>query len=243
MTLPEGLFRPPFAHRGLWRALDAPENSLAAFERACGAGYGIELDVRLSADGEAVVFHDDTLERMTGQPGFVSERSAAELGGISFLEGSGCIPTLAQTLALVGGRAMLLVEIKDPPSGGALEERVAALLDRYEGPACVISFEARALGWFAEHRPGRLRGLDAQWLSDRELAASGDGRLEAAFAEHLLEARPHFLGLEMESAMGAIAARHRANGLPVVAWTVRSVEQAATVAEHCDNFIFEGFTA
>lgn len=243
MTLPDGLFRPPFAHRGLWRTVDAPENSLAAFERACGAGYGIELDVRLSADGEAVVFHDDTLERMTGQPGFVSEHSAGELSALPYLDGPGCIPTLAQALALVDGRAMLLVEIKDPPSGGALEERVAALLDRYEGPACVISFEARALGWFAEHRPSRLRGLDAQWLSDREQAASGDGGLEAAFAAHLLEAQPHFLGLEVESAVGAIAAQHRANGLPVVAWTVRSVDQAARVAEHCDNYIFEGFTA
>ena len=243
MTLPDGLFRPPFAHRGLWRPGDAPENSLAAFGHACEAGYGIELDVRLSSDGEAVVFHDETLERMTGQPGFVWEQSASELTGLRFLDGPGCIPTLAQTLELIAGRAMLLVEIKDPPPGGVLQERVARLLDRYDGPACVISFDAGALAWFAEHRPDRLRGLDAQWISDQEIAASGDGRPRAGFEAHVHEARPHFLGLEVESAMGAIAAQHRANGLAVVAWTVRSVEQAARVAEHCDNFIFEGFTA
>ncbi len=242
MNLPEGLFSPPFAHRGQWNAPDAPENSLSAFERACRSGYGIELDARLSADGEAVVFHDETLERMTGQQGLVGALSAPELTEIPLLNGADCIPSLSRTLDLVAGRSMLLVEIKDPPEGGALERRVAALLDAYDGPASVISFEAHALAWFAEHRPGRLRGLDALWLSDAE-AGSSDGRLEAAFEEQLQAARPHFLVLERESAVGRIAAQHRAKGLPVVAWTVRSVEQAARVAEHCDNYIFEGFTA
>ena len=242
MNLPEGLFSPPFAHRGLWRAPDAPENSLSAFERACRSGYGIELDVRFTADGEAVVFHDETLERMTGQQGLVGALSAPELTEIPLLNGGDRIPSLSRTLELVAGRSMVLVEIKDPPEGGALERRVAALLEAYDGPASVISFEAHSLGWFADHRPDRLRGLDAQWLSDAE-AASSDGHLEAAFDEHVRTARPHFLALECESAVGRIAAQHRANGLPVVAWTVRSVEQAARVAEHCDNFIFEGFTA
>jgi len=240
VNLPAGLFAPPVAHRGFWRTGEAPENSLSAFELACQAGYGIELDVRLSADGEAVVFHDGTLERMTGHPGFLADLAAGELSRLPLQGGTDCIPTLARTLDLVAGRAMLLVEIKDPPAGGALETQVAERLDRYDGPACVISFEAEALAWFAEHRPDRLRGLDAQWLSDQE-ALDSDGHLEIAFQAHFELAQPHFLALEIESAMGRIAARHRANGLPVVAWTVRSVDQAARVAKHCDNFIFEGF--
>jgi glycerophosphoryl diester phosphodiesterase len=74
------LFRPPIAHRGLWSPDGPPENSLGAFQAACAAGYGIELDVQLSADGEAMVFHDDKLERLTGAPGRIRDRSAAELG-------------------------------------------------------------------------------------------------------------------------------------------------------------------
>ena len=210
MNLPDGLFAPPIAHRGLWRPGEAVENSLVAFEKACQAGYGIELDVRLSSDGEAVVFHDETLARLAGVEAAVGELTAEELTSLPLQGGPDRIPTLEETLRLVAGRAMVLVEIKAAPGAGdALEVRAAALLDHYEGPAAVISFEAEALAWFARRRPDFARGLDAIWLDDE----------------------------------AAIAARHRANGLPVVAWTVRSVEQAATVAEHCDNFIFEGFTA
>ena len=79
----ERLFDPPVAHRGLWTPDGAPENSLAAFQAACAAGYGIELDVQLTADGEAVVFHDERLERMTGQEGRLRDHTAAELGAMA----------------------------------------------------------------------------------------------------------------------------------------------------------------
>src|ERR1700709_1302665 len=78
----ERLFDPPVAHRGLWTPDGPPENSLGAFQAACAAGYGIELDVQLSADGEAMVFHDDDLERMTGVAGRLSDRTTTELADL-----------------------------------------------------------------------------------------------------------------------------------------------------------------
>lgn len=243
MTLTPGILTRPFAHRGLWRTDGPPENSLAAFEAACRAGYGIELDVQISADREAVVFHDDSLSRMTGVDADVWDVSAAELGQALLLDGPETIPTLAQVLDLVAGRAALLVEIKAGPGiGGALEGRTAELLDRYAGEAAVISFEPDALSWFARHRPDRARGLDATGLSDEQILADG-GAAAMDFERALKTGRPDFLVLETASASGSLAARHRASGVPVLAWTVRSAEEAATLAPYCDSIIFEGFRA
>ena len=244
MILPGALFAPPFAHRGLWRTGGPPENSLAAFDAACRAGYGIELDVRLSSDGEAMVFHDESLERLAGVKASVFDLTARELGALPLLGGPDRIPTLRQVLERVDGRALLLVEIKAQPDGmEALQARTAELLARYEGPAAVISFSSEALAWFADHEPARLRGLDAAWLSDHDLAEEDGPDVLMAFEAACAAARPHFLALELETAEGRIAGSCREAGLPVIAWTVRSPEDAARVARSCDNFIFEGFDA
>ena len=100
------LFDPPIAHRGLWRPDGPPENSLGAFQAACAAGYGIELDVQLSADGEAMVFHDEKLTRMTGAEGRLRDRTAAELADLRLAGSDEKIPTLLETLAVVGHRAI-----------------------------------------------------------------------------------------------------------------------------------------
>ena len=135
------LFHPPVAHRGLWAKDGAPENSLAAFQAACEAGYGIELDVQLSSDGEAMVFHDDDLARMTGVEGKLRDRTAADLSELRLAGADEAIPTLRETLALVGRRAMIHVELKTPYGEvGPLEQRVHELLIDHAGPTCVIGF-------------------------------------------------------------------------------------------------------
>lgn len=237
MILPDGLFSPPIAHRGLWSADGFAENSLGAIERACQAGYGVEFDVRLSSDGEAVVFHDDTLERMTGLEGPVSAFSAGELAVTPLLGGPDGIPSLEQVLSQIHGRAMLLVELKAGGDLEALAARTAQLLRSYRDPFAVISFDAEALAWFARRWPDVPRGLDAFWARPDEAEAAERLERDCALAN------PHFLVLGLEAAAGPTAAACRARGRPVVAWTVRSGEDADTVAEHCDNFIFEGFTA
>jgi glycerophosphoryl diester phosphodiesterase len=235
VILPDALFSPPIAHRGLWTSGEVAENSLTAFERACQAGYGLEFDVRLSSDGEAMVFHDDSLERMTGETGSVETATAAELIRLSLQSGDDRIPSLAETLRLVDGRAMLLVEIKAGPYGATqLAARTAELLGHYHGPAAAISFDAEALAWLKARRPRIARGLDATGAEQPDGAAKMELACETA--------DPHFLVLELASAAAPAARRLRAEGRPVIAWTVRSPEDAARVADHSDNFIFEGFT-
>ena len=237
MTLPDGLLQSPFAHRGLWRVGEAAENSLAAIERACQSRFGVEFDVRLTLDGEVVVFHDETLQRMAGLDAPVSGMTLAELQETPLLGGPDRIPTLAEVLDLVAGRSMLLVELKATPDHEALAERVADVLDRYAGPVAAISFDPQSLAWFALERPSLPRGLDAMW----DLEFEADAAPELARQIELSQA--DFLVLEQRCAVGELAAGQRALGRPVIAWTLRSTEEVEAVAERVDNFIFEGFTA
>lgn len=237
----ELLFDPPLAHRGLWSPGGAPENSLAAFQAACAAGYGIELDVQLSADGEAMVFHDDSLARMTGAAGRLAERTAAQLAELRLAGSDERIPTLREALAVIGRRALVLVELKSPPGQvGPLEQRAHEVLADHAGPVAVIGFNPYSHAWFADRFPGVLRGLDSYSYADAKGVSPEQKRAYAAL-EHLDVARPHFLALGIDLLPGEPARRRRAEGLPVVAWTVREPGQWDQVSGECDNYIFEGF--
>jgi glycerophosphoryl diester phosphodiesterase len=238
----ELIFSPPIAHRGLWRPGGPPENSLAAFEAACEAGYGVELDVRLASDGEAVVFHDATLERLTGKPGRIADYAAHDLAQMTLPGGEETIPTLAETLALIGRRAMVLVELKTPYGEvGPLEQRTHDILIDHAGPAAVIGFNPYSHAWFADRHPGVLRGLDSHAYAGPDAARlAPDQRRSFARLEHVAIARPHFLALGLDMLPSPRADEMRAEGMPIVAWTIRSGADWARVAAHCDNHIFEG---
>ena len=241
------LFHPPVAHRGLWTAEGAPENSLGAFQAACAAGYGIELDVHLSADGEAMVFHDEKLLRMTGAEGRIGERTTSELSELRLAGGDERIPTLAETLALIGHRAMVHIELKTAfGQVGPLEQRVHEILIDHAGPVCVIGFNPYSHAWFADRFPGVLRGLDSYSYTDKPAPPkhlSETQRQAFARLEHVEIARPHFLALHIEMLPDPRAAEFRAGGMPVVGWTVRDPAQWEAVRDCCDNLIFEGFAA
>jgi glycerophosphoryl diester phosphodiesterase len=237
----ERLFEPAIAHRGLWNPDGPPENSLGAFQAACAAGYGIELDVQLSADGEAVVFHDDDLERMTGVAGRVSDRTVAELAELRLKGTDERIPTLPETLALVGRRAMVHIELKTPYGQvGPLEQRTHEIIIDHAGPVCVIGFNPYSHAWFAERFPNVMRGLDS-YSYKRAPHLSDDQRTSFARLEHVAIARPHFLALGLDMLPSHLAAGLRVEGLPIVAWTVRDPAQWEAIRDGCDNLIFEGF--
>ncbi len=239
----ERLFAPAVAHRGLWSPNGAPENSLAAFQAACAKGYGIELDVQLSADGEAIVFHDDELARLTGASGRVRDHTAADLSEMRLNGSDERIPTLLEALAVIGHRAMAHIELKTPYGEvGPLEQRVHEIIIDHAGPVAVIGFNPYSHAWFAQRFPGVLRGLDSHRY-DRAPHLAEEQRRAFSRLEHVSIARPHFLALGVDMLPGDIPARHRANGMPVVAWTVRSAEQHAELKDCCDNVIFEGFAA
>ena len=239
------LFAPRIAHRGLWNGDGAPENSLAAFQAACAHGYGIELDVQLSADGEAVVFHDATLERLTGASGRVGDYSAADLTALRLGGADEGVPTLAEALAMVGHRAMVLIELKTSAGKvGPLEKRVHEVLIDHHGPVAVIGFNPYSHAWFAQHHPKILRGLDSYAYADQAARTLAPEQRQAyAQLEQVAIARPHFLALGTDMLPSAKAAECRRQGMPIVAWTVRNLEDWDTVRPHCDNVIFEGFAA
>lgn len=241
----ERLFEPPVAHRGLWTPDGAPENSLAAFQAACAHGYGIELDVQLTADGEAMVFHDDRLERMTGREGRLRDHTAAELGALALKGTDETIPTLADTLTLIGHRAMVFIELKTPFGDvGPLEKRVSDILVDHNGPTAVIGFNPYSHAWFADHHPQILRGLDSYgWNDDSARKLAPDMRKSLAALEQVELARPDFLALGLDMLPSPRADLYRAKGMPVIAWTIRSPDQWEGVRDHCDNLIFEGFHA
>ncbi len=239
------LFHPPIAHRGLWSPEGAPENSMAAFQAACVAGYGIELDVQRTADGEAVVFHDATLKRMTGVEGRVCDHTAADLAKVRLKDTDEGIPTLADVLTLVGHRAMVHIEIKIPfGEVGPLERRVHEVLIDHNGPICVIGFNPYSHAWFAEHHPKVLRGLDSYSYADGDAKRlSPEIRKRYAQLDHVAIAKPHFLALSLDMLPHPRASALREGGMPVVAWTVRDPAEWERVRPYCDNLIFEGYRA
>jgi glycerophosphoryl diester phosphodiesterase len=234
---------PAIAHRGFWTADGAPENSLGSFQHAVERGYGIELDVQITADGEAVVFHDDSLQRMTGVAGRVRDHAARDLQKLKLAGTDEAIPTLAEALAVIGHRALVLIELKTPSGEvGPLEKRVHDVLLDHKGPVALIGFNAYSHAWFADHHPQILRGLNSHAYADGEGRMSADAIRALRALEHVTIARPHFLALGLDMLPSPEAEALRGGGMPVVAWTVRSAEAWRRVAAHCDNLIFEGFT-
>jgi glycerophosphoryl diester phosphodiesterase len=224
-----------YAHRGL-HGPGAPENSTAAFAAAIARGMGIECDVQRSRDGQAVVFHDFTLERLTGESGPVARRSAAELGAIALAGGGGTIPDLRQLLAQTGGKVPLLIEVKTRK-----DTRIAAFclairrqLEGYRGEHAVMSFDPRVSRWFARHSPLTLRGLVVTEQDDKALPGMIRRRLA------LWHARPHFLAYDIRDLPSRFAQAQRARGLPLLTWTVRTAELAQRAASHADAPIAEG---
>jgi glycerophosphoryl diester phosphodiesterase len=219
------LMRTPIAHRGLHAAADGrPENSLAAFAHACALGFPAEMDVRLTRDGEVVVFHDRALQRLTGASGIVEERTAAELRGLRLLGTAEPVPLLRDVLDLVAGRVPLLIELKPSAPGPELEHAVVEALAGYEGEVAISSFHRRA-----------LRALD------RAGAPQAVGQLSRWRPVPAVGVRPAFLGRHVASAPLRVASPRRGAGPVVLAWTVRSAEQARRALRFVDNYIFEGF--
>jgi glycerophosphoryl diester phosphodiesterase len=220
----------PFAHRGLHGG-GAVENSLAAFEAAVAARQGIELDVQLSRDGQAMVFHDYELDRLTGETGPVAGRTSAQLGAIAYRGGEGAIPTLPEALRLIAGRVPLLIELKAPNRRvGRLCEAVRRALAGYGGAVGAMSFNPEVGRWFARHAPEMLRGLVVSEAGKRGLR----GRIERRLS--LLRARADFLACDVRDLPSGFAAMA---GLPVFTWTVRSEADRASAAAHADQIIYE----
>ena len=235
---PSWLVDVPFAHRGLHGPSGIPENTLAAFDAAADAGYGIELDVQLTADGEAVVLHDLGLERVAGVMARAGELSAAELGGLRLDGTPHGVPRLVEALDLIGDRVPLMVELKSfGGTTGRLEAVAAELLDRHAGPFCVSSFHPGSVRWFRRRRPGWLRGQAAGTLADVPMP----GWLRPPLRSMVWKRwnRPDFVAYERSALPHPAVDRARRRGAIVIAWTVTSAGELERARGLADNIIFE----
>ncbi len=216
-----------YAHRGLWN--DAvPENSLAAFRAAAAAGFGVELDVRLTADDIPVVFHDASLQRMCNHRDWLRQIAVADLAKWPLPDGS-TIPTLAEVLAVMGGLPVL-IELKIDGAMGLIADAVADLISAREAPLAVMCFDeptvARLCQLISNRPVGLLIGADNQVEEDLLAKAAVARALGCDFIG------PH------HSVLDTIAPA--AGGLPLVTWTVRTLDELAIARKHGSAPIFEG---
>lgn len=226
------LARQPFAHRGLHGG-EIVENSRAAFAAAIAEGHGIELDVQAARNGEAFVFHDETLERLTTESGNFADRPGDELDRILLKGTSETIPRLSEVLDLVAGRAPILIEVKTPGAFvGALCRSVRNALEAYDGEAAVMSFNPAVGRWFRQHASQHMRGLV---VTEQEEGRMGKIKRHLS----LWQAKPDFLAYDIRDLPSRFANRQRARGLKVLTWTVRTVEQRKTASVHADQMIYE----
>lgn len=235
--VPSWLVEVPLAHRGL-HGEGVVENSRSAFAAAAAAGYGVELDVRLSADGVPVVFHDASLERLAGSSQRVGELTAAELGQLTLLGGDEGIPTLAQVLELLH-RTPTMLELKTTRlRAGGLEAAVAGLLVEHPGPVGVASFNPVSLRWFRKHAPTVVRVLTAMMLPrGRGLASLVRHRMSKL--KDASSIRPSAISYHLDDLPQPAVDRWQEAGGVVVAWTVTDQAGLERARELADNVIFE----
>lgn len=237
----------PIAHRGL-HGPGAPENSIAAFRAAIAAGHAIELDVQPAADGTPLVFHDETLDRMTGAQGAVSALTVAQAAALRLAGTGEGIPTLAEVLALVSGRVPLLIEIKDQdgalgPAVGDLPAAVARALAGYQGPVAVMSFNPHAAAAFAAAAPGIAVGLTScAFAADDWPEVPAGRRASLARLEDFDPVGASFISHDHADLANPAAQALRARGVPVLCWTIRSPQQQEAARRLAANITYEGFT-
>jgi glycerophosphoryl diester phosphodiesterase len=247
MSTLDHVFAKPIAHRGLHdKANGILENTITAADAAIAGGFGIECDVQGTADGEAVVFHDFTLDRLTAETGDVSRRKASELAAIGITGSkSDTIPVLRAFLDRIGGRVPLVVEIKSRYDGNmTLTRRTCEVLAGYTGPVVIKSFDPAVVAEVRRIAPAILRGIVAEsHQTDKSYNALTEAQKHAlANLLHFDESQPQFLSWRVHDLPdGSPYLARRLGRLPVMAWTVRTPEERERAAKHADQMVFEGF--
>jgi glycerophosphoryl diester phosphodiesterase len=247
MSTLDWLVAKPIAHRGLHdKANGILENSITAADAAIAGGFGIECDVQLTADDEAVVFHDFNLDRLTGATGDVRARKASDLTRIGITGSkSDTIPLLSTFLDRIGGRVPLVVEIKSRFDGDmTLTRRTCEVLAAYSGPAVIKSFDPAIVAEVRRIAPDIPRGIVAESHHTDKSYNSLTAEQKHALGNllHFPESQPQFVSwrvMDLPSAAPFLA-RHLGR-LPVMTWTVRTAEDRERASKHADQIVFEGF--
>jgi glycerophosphoryl diester phosphodiesterase len=230
----------PFAHRGLHdAAAGVIENTASAFRAAVDAGYGIECDLQISADGEAMVHHDDALGRLNDGTARLDTMTAGALRQVPFKATTDRIIALGELCDLVAGRVPLLIELKGFQRDTRLAERTTAVLAAYRGAAAVMSFDPGLMATVRQLAPALARGLVGM---RREPSAPTARMSTAQYIPQAIAARPQFLAYRVQdlTQLAPMAARTIFR-LPLLTWTVKTPADRARAVRHADQMIFEGF--
>lgn len=228
------------AHRGLHNGSSIPENSISAFAAAIEQDYPIEIDIQLLADGELAVFHDKTLDRMTGETGKIADQTIKTIHHFKLIGTKQYIPSLDETLKFIGGRVPVLIEIKNEGSVGPLEQTLLEKLANYSGELAIQAFNPLSLKYIKKQAPHILRG---------QLSGSFKGEQLPWHQKVLLSnllmnwaSAPDFVAYDLQAlpSLSTTVVR-RLFGIPVIAWTIRSPEDQAKAARYADNYIFDAF--
>lgn len=222
-----GLRKYAYAHRGLHGG-GVPENSMAAFRKAKDAGYGIELDIHLMADGNLAVIHDASLRRTAGKEIFIEDLTTEQLQEYRLENTEETIPEFRQVLELYAGAAPLIVELKSERNNyAALCKAACDMLDSYDGAYCVESFDPRCIRWLRKNRPDVIRGM----LTENYFATPGSKvpwHLKVVLKSQMLNflLRPDFVAYRFRDhkAFSNLLCRKlwKVQG---VAWTLRNMQE------------------
>jgi glycerophosphoryl diester phosphodiesterase len=239
----------PVAHRGLHDGKTVIENTPCAFAAAMASEYGIECDLQVSSDGEAMVYHDDDLGRLTEGTARLDAMTAAELKHVRYKASPDRIMTLGELCDLVRGRSTLLIELKSQyDADRRLVRRAAAVLSGYGGPVAVMSFDPAQMSAFGQAAPALVRGLVAERRPRRSSATCSSAaawmiaKRAFAYGAQVLRMQPQFIAYsvtDLPSTMTSFAGNILR--LPILAWTVRTAMERQTALRHADQIIFEGF--
>jgi glycerophosphoryl diester phosphodiesterase len=246
MRAPDWLTARPVAHRGLHdRARGIVENMPGAVSAAIAGNFAVEVDIQLSADGEAMVHHDDELGRLTDGADALLSLTSAQLKQVAFKDTPERMMTLGDLCALTAGRVPLVIEVKSHFDGDrSLVKRMADVLAAYRGPAAGMSFDPDQVMALRELAPQLPRGVVAErhYTGEDWPEASPAQRRDMTHLRHFFRSRPHFVSYRVNDlpAVAPWIAKHLF-GLPLLTWTVRTSEQRERTARYADQMTFEGF--
>jgi len=236
----------PIAHRGLHdRDRGVIENTASAFAAAIDGNYAIECDLQLTRDGEAVVFHDEVLDRLTTSTGWVKDLTVPQMKALAIRGSSDHVQTLTELLSQVAGRVPLVIEIKTHWDGDErLTLKAIDVLRTYQGPYCIMSFDPDVLRTLHRHAPEILRGFVADGgFDDYYDMLPLDRRQELRTFSHMPQTRPDFISYRYDALPWAPVKAFRDAGNPVITWTIRTPQQEAMARRHSDQVTFERYRA
>jgi glycerophosphoryl diester phosphodiesterase len=237
----------PIAHRGLHNKRDIIENTGSAFRAAIEGKYAIECDVQLTRDGDAAVFHDFELERLTHGKGLVKDYTMRQLREMAFKTSSDKMMSLSELINLTRGRATLIVEIKSLFDGDmTLATHVAKIVKGYTGKIALMSFDPAVVAHLREIATPIVRGIVAENAYDDAgfSMCSSEQKYNMRNLMHFEETNPHFISWKVQDLPTTSTLLFK-KGMqrPVICWTVRTDEDKVRAAKYADQVTFEGYNA